>query len=236
MITFDDFVLGVKRDCNFGKRTVTSDRATTDIVDSTNRHRKYVGNEAAWDWLIKTFTITIVADTQEYTLNVDVDHIWVISNNKGGYLRRVSLKELLRWHTPPTDQISTGVLGVFCYIGRNETTGARRIKVAGNPSASDTLTAYCLKKFDDLTVADITSKSNMLPHPDEVLRVVRLFVLSDIERIQNNQRWEPDLRTAEDALSKLVGTERSEPADDVTSPLPEYYRSTSIMRRNGLVA
>ena len=235
MYYLDSFVIGIKRDCNFGKISVTSDRATADIIRSIQRHRKRVGKRWPWDWLIKLFDITLTATTQNYTLNVDIDRIWGIGDNNSGRLKKVTLKRMLDWHTPSTSESDTNVVGYFCHIGRDTTTGARIIRVLGRPASGAVLPAYCLKKFTALTVADIATPANFLPFPDEVMDVVGDFVRADIERLQRKRGWETHRQMAQEDLTEMVGDEQSDPADDVTTPLPDRYISRKISRRSGKV-
>ena len=235
MYYLDDFVVGIKRDCAFGTTSVTSDRATADIIRSLVRHCKRVAKRWPWDWLIKLFDVNVTAAAQNITLDADIDRIWGIGDNNSGRLKKVSIKQMLDWHTPASSEADTNVVGYFCHIGRDTTTGARIIRVLGNPSSAAVLPAYCLKKFTPLTVADIATPANFLPFPDEVIDVIGDFVRSDVERIQGKMTWETHKKLAQEDLTELIGDEQSDPSDDVTTPLPDYYRKKRNARRSGKV-
>lgn len=235
MYYLDDFVIGIKRTLAFGKISVTSDRATADIIASIVRHREAVAIRWPWDWLVKLFNITITPNVQNITLDADIDRIWGIGDNNSGILRKRTIKQMLEWHTPSTAASDTNVVGYFCHIGRDPTTNARIIRVLGKPSSATVLPAYCLKKYTHLTVADIATPANFLPFPDRIMDLVGDFVKCDIERIQGKQGWEIHRQMAEEDLTNMIGHEQADPADDVRTPLPDYYRLKKIARRAGKV-
>lgn len=235
MYYLDDFIVGIKRTLAFGRVSITNDKATADIIRSIVRHRKRVAKRWPWDWLIKLFNVNVTAGSQNITLDADIDRIWAIGDNNSGTLRKRTIKQMLEWHTPSTSGSDTNVVGYFCHIGRDPTTGARIIRVLGRPGASAVLPAYCLKKFTVLTVADIATPANFLPFPDEVMDVVGDFVKADVERVQGAQGWEAHKQMAQEDLTDMVGDEQSDPADDVTTPLPDFIRLKRIARRAGKV-
>lgn len=238
MILLDDFIKDLKRTNQFGDETVTDDEPTADILRWTNRFKLGVANKGNWSWLIKTFTVPVVSGEQEITLDVTVRKVLAI---KGAYarLRKVSIKQAMDWHTPAVQSAASAdnsLVGWYTELGVNETTGARKIKVYGLPGANASLTAYGTKALTPFTVADIATPANFMPLPDEVVSLVGDLVSSRIQKLKGNVNWASLEKVAWDSVLLMLGDEQSDPADDVTTPLPPYYRKRRAFRRNGSVA
>jgi hypothetical protein len=233
-VNLSDFIKNVKRACNYGDEDTTSDQPTQDILQSINRRRNYISVRAVWEFLREPFDVPITTSVQDITLDSSIGRLLAIGNNEGDYLRKVSIKEMLRWHTPEAGESDTTVVGYWSPLGRNSSTGAKKIRVLGTPNAAGTFKGYGLKVMTRLTTSDI-SAGNLFPWPDTLEELLHEFVCSDIERIQGKPEWRVDLQIAKKELEEAIRAEVSDPADDVTSPLPEYYRHRRVLLRAGYV-
>lgn len=236
MLLLDDFIVDLKRVNQYGDESVTNDSPTTDLIRWINKYRKAVAKLTTWSWLIKSFNVTLVAGVQEIEISTSIKKIIAINNGNGGYLRKVTIKQSLKWLTPSTGSNDTNLLGFFTDIGINDTTGARTIKVFGKPGASGTLTAYGTKTFTDFLLSDIGTSKNFLPFSDEIMDMISELVSARISKFKNDQNWANYEKIAWDNLRIAMGEEQSDPADDVTTPPPDYYLERKAIRRNGGVA
>jgi len=235
MILLDDFIIDLKRVEQYGDELITNDSPTTDLIRWINKYRRAVAKLTTWSWLVKTFNITLVSGTQDIEIDPTIKKIIAINNGHGGYLTKVSIKQSLKWLTPTTGTVDTNQLGYFADMGINDTTGVRIIRVYGKPNASGTLTAYGTKTFNDLTLTDIGTNKNFLPFPDEIMEQISDLVSARIRKLKQDINWPNYEKLAWDNLRIAMGEEQSDPSDDVTTPLPEYYLRRKALRRNGTV-
>lgn len=235
MILLDDFVKDLKRVEQYGDELVTNDEPTTDIIRWINKYRRAVAKLTTWSWLLKSFNITLVAGAQDIEIDTTIKKIVAINNGRGGYLTKINLKQSLKWLTPTTGTTDTNQLGFFTDLGINETTGARIIRVFGKPNASGTLTAYGTKTFTDIALSDIGTSKNFLPFTDEIMEQISDLVSARIRKLKQDPNWPNYEKLAWGNLRIAMGEEQSDPSDDVTSALPEYYLRRKAMRRNGIV-
>lgn len=230
MILLDDFIIDLKRVNQYGDELVTNDAPTLDIIRWINKFRRAVAKLTTWSWLMKSFSITLVAGEQLIEVDPTVKKIIAINDGRGGYLTKVSLKDALKWHTPSVGMNDTNILGAFSDAGINDTTGARVIKVYGKPGASGTLTAYGTKVLTDFTLADIGTSKNFLPFSDEIMEEISELISARISKFKGDANWLVYEKAAWDRLRIAMGEEQSDPSDDVTTPLPEYYLRKKLQR------
>ena len=238
MILLDDFVKDLKRVNQFGNEDVTDDEPTADILRWTNNFKVDVAAKGDWSWLLKTFTVDVVSGEQTITVDSTINRIVAI---KGAYarLRKVSVKQAMDWHTPAVQSSASAdnsLVGWYTDMGVDATTGAKKIRVYGLPGASASLTAYGLQAVEAFTLADIAAQSSFLPFPDAVVNRIADLVSSRIQKFKGNSDWAAQERLAWNNVLLMFGDEQSDPADDVTTPLPPYYRKRRAFRRNGSVA
>jgi hypothetical protein len=236
MLTLDDSIVDLKRTNQYGDESITSDAPTLDLIRWINKYRKAVAQLTAWSWLVKQFTLTLTANAQDIDLDSTIDKVIAVDNGRGGYLNKVSIKQALLWHTPVTGVQDTTELQAFANMGINATTGVKIVRVYGTPTSSGSLTAYGLKKFDPFTLASIGTSANFLPFPDEIMDLVLDLVSTRIDKFKGDKNWSMYEKVAWDSLRVMMGQEESDPSDDVTNPLPEYYKRRRAMRRGGMVA
>lgn len=238
MILLDDFVKDLKRVNQFGDEAVTDDEPTADILRWTNNFRVDVAVKGDWSWLLKTFTVDVVSGEQTVTVDDTINRIVAI---KGAYarLKKVSVKQAMDWHTPAVQSSASAdnsLVGWYTDMGVDGTTGAKKIRVYGLPGANASLTAYGLQEVTPFTLADIAAQSNFLPFPDAVVNRIADLVSSRIQKLKGTDNWASMESLAWNNLFIMLGNEQSDPADDVTTPLPPYYRRRRAFRRNGSVA
>ena len=233
MIILNDFLIDLKRTNQYGDASVTDDAVTLDLIRWINNYKRRTANKTAWSWLLQTFDVTVVAGAQEITLDSSIRKIVAIGNDDGAYLQKVTVKEALTWNA---DTSSVSVLGYYMDNGVT-TTGAKKIKVFGNPGTSATLPGYGLTKFADIVVGDLTSgTATFTPFPDEIMNIISDLVAARIQKAKGNPLWKQYEDAAWADMAVTMGDEQSDPADDVTTPLPPYYRRRRILRRGGQVA
>lgn len=235
MLLLDDFIKDLKRVNQFGDELVTNDEPTADIIRWINKFRRAVAKLTAWSWLMKAFTINVVAGSQVITIDSSIKKLVAISDSRGGALKKVTMQDAVKWHTPAAGGTDNNCIGFFTDLGVDPTTGARIIKVYGMPGATGTLTAYGTTTFTDFTLASIGTNANFLPFSDEIVDMISELVSSRIQKFKQNPEWALQEKIAWDNLRIAMGEDQSDPIDDVTTPLPPYYRRVKAMRRGGSV-
>lgn len=230
MLLLDDFVVDLKRVNQFGDESITSDAPTLDIIRWINKYMKAVALMFNWSWLFQSFDVSVIAGTQEITINSAIKKIIAIKAPDGGRLRKISMKEALDYHTPVEDASDNNNLGWFCDFGVDRTTGAHKIQMWGKPGVTATLTAYGTSVLTPLTVASIATPANFLPFPDEIMDCVSDLVSARISKFKGSPTWANEEKFVFDTLRIRGGEEQSDPSDNSTTPLPEYYRLKNLTR------
>jgi hypothetical protein len=237
-MNLDEFIANIKQLSGYGNPSSASDQAAKNIVIAINDSLKIITKNWLWDWLHKDITITLVPGTSDYTLDSDVSKIVAIGTGYNDYLRHVSAKEYLLWHKASTTygQSDVGSPGVYMYIGRDATTGARKIRIDDIPSATSTLTGFAKKRLTVFEASDLDTSKTFLPFPIvDGSDILKEFVMAQVYRIQGKSEG---VYLAQDAkaqrrLAVWRGESQTDPAADVTSPPPTYYRNKKASRRNG---
>ena len=237
MLLLDDYLKDLKRTNQFGDEATTNDATTADLLRWLNRYRLAVANMTAWSWLITPFNIVVQPNVQDIIIAANIRKIVAVNDGNGGRLQKISLKQALDWYTPAVSANNQDnlLLGYFVDMGVDPVSGGRKIRVYGKPGSSATLTAYGLMTFNALTLADIATPANFFPFPDEIMNMIADLISSRIAQFKNDPSWSTREKVANDNLRIAMGEEQSDPVDDVTTPLPEYYQKRSILRKGGWV-
>ena len=88
------------------------------------------------------------------------------------------------------------------------------------------------KIISDIVLADIGTSKNFLPFSDEIMEEITALVEARISKFKGDQNWAAYEKLAWANIRIAMGEEQSDPSDDVTTPLPEYYLRRKAMRRN----
>jgi hypothetical protein len=235
MLLLDDFIKDLKRVNQFGDELVTNDEPTADLIRWINKYRRAVAKLTAWSWLMKSFTITVVEGTQLITIDATIKKLVAISDGRGGALKKITMQDAVKWHTPASGGTDNNCIGFFTDLGVDGTTGARIIKVYGMPGAAGTLTAYGTTTFTDFTLNSIGTSANFLPFSDEIMDMISELVSARVAKFKKDPDWAIQENIAWANLRIAMGEDQSDPIDDVTTPLPPYYRRVKAMRRGGSV-
>jgi len=236
-MNLDEFIADIKRTTQYGNPNSADDQSAKNILVSVNDSLKKITKNWLWDWLYKSISITLIPGTTDYTLDADVASLIAIDSGNHNYLRHKTLKDYFLWHKADTTDSETdvGEPGIYIYIGRDATTGARKIRIDNIPSSTTTLTGFAKKRLTEFTDSDLGGATSFIPFPmEDGGDILKKFVLADIYRLQGKDELVfPQIAIAEKALKDWRAESSSEPASDVTSSVPSYYRSKKIGRRNG---
>lgn len=231
MLYLDDFVVDLKRVNQYGDESTTSDAPTLDIIRWTNKYMKAVALMCNWSWLFKSFTVNVVAGIQTITIDSTIRKVIAIKSPTGsGRLKKISMKMALDWNTPVIDSNDNSVLGWYSDFGVSDTTGARIIQIWGKPGVNATLTAYGTRVVVPVTVAGIATPVTFLPFPDEIMDCISDLVSARISKFKQISTWAQEEEVVMSTLRIRMGDEQSEPADDVTTPVPNYYKVKKMSR------
>jgi len=238
-MNLDQIIAKLKRETQYGNPATANDQAAKDIVASINNSVDRICKNWLWDWLYHPISITLVSGTEDYTLDTDIQKIVDIYAGAGSSLTNITLKEYHKYKKPDPalGQTNEGTVAWYLYIGRDSTTGARKIRIGNIPSTTSTLTGFGKLKFTRFAESDLGTAKSMLPFPEDGESVLASFVLADIYRLQDKKDLIfPQEALAEKQLKNWRGEESTEPANNATSGLPAYLRSKLINRSRGYVA
>lgn len=219
------FIKRAKRKTRYGSVSTTTDLVTEDIVHYFNERCFKFWRRHPWWWIIKEFTIPIVATVVDYTLtDTEIGSIEAIDIGQGDYLRKITLKRYLQWFRGKTVSEDVG-LGITHYVpmGRHATTKALKLKVWGTPAASATLTGWGKQRITRYTVADIATLTDIPYFPEEFLDVIMAGVIADIKEAQDKfaEALEKD-RYFRSELDRAVIEDSKTETQAHKTPPPDY--------------
>lgn len=234
-MNLDQFIANEKRTTQYGNPAAAADQAAKDILIAINNRIDRICQNWLWDWLFAPVSISLSPEVTDYTLPAAIRKIVDIDAGRGS-LSPITLKEYHRYRKAPAGGTVEGAPGWYFYIGRDATTGARKIRVGDIPATASTLVGFGKLKVARFVEADLGIAKSMLPLPAEGEGVLSVFVHADIYRLQGKDTLVfPQEHLAERRLGDWRGEETTEPADNVTSKLPGHLRCKMINRRHGYV-
>jgi len=237
-MNLDEFIANLKRQTQYGNPSTETDQAAKDVRISINGNLDRICKNWMWDWLYDPLSITLISGTEDYDLDSDHAKIVDIFAGDGLRLTNISLKEYHAYKKPDAalGQTNEGTAAWYLYIGRNSSTGARKVRIGNIPTSTSTLTGFAKLRLTRFADSDLGTDKSMLPFPVEGEDVLHAFVLADIYRLQDKKDLIfPQINLAEQKLKDWRGEEATEPARDATSKLPPYLRRKLINRSRGYV-
>lgn len=235
-MNLDEFISKEKRSAQYGNPATANDQAAKDIVASINDAIDTITKNWLWDWLYEPVSITLTAGVEDYTLSTNIAKLVDIYGGNNNSLVNISLREYHQYKKadPALGQTGEGAPGWYLYIGRNSTTGARKIRIGNIPSTTTTLTGFGKLRLTRFAESDLSTAKSMLPFPVDGEGVLAAFVRADIYRLQGKKDLIfPQEESAKFKLKEWRGEESTEPANTATSSLPAYLRNKLINRRRG---
>ena len=233
MDNLDAFIEDIKRVSAYGNVTVTSDKATADILNSVVNSLDLIAKYWPWDWLLEPVSITLLPGVSVYTLPLNIESLVGIAPAVGRPLRRVTYKQYLTWHKD--DDAPEGLPEFYVPYGR-AATGARKVIVGNIPSANTVLTGLGKLKLTRFVAADLGTAKSFLPFPEDNMYLLRAFVMADVKEYQQKApEGEIIRRRALETLKSMAGQETTDPAAEVSASVPAYYRDKQRARRGGRV-
>lgn len=233
--TLAEAVVAVKRTTGYGSYGTTTDQVTADIIKFFNDRVMKISRARAWDWLTDPLTaITLISGVTDYTLDADVAAIICIGASGRPALKKISLTEYNKWYY--SEELAN-LPPYYLYIGRNSTTGARKIRVGGLADDVSVLNGFAKIRVPKFTVADIAAGTNFLPLPDDMVGILKRFVVADIKNTQGKKdEWPVEENNAKFELELAGGEEQSDPGEQPASAPPDSYRRKKACRRVGRTA
>lgn len=238
MMNLDQFIAKQKRMTQYGNPATVNDQAAKDVLASINSGIDRITQNWLWDWLYEPISITLSAGVTDYTLGTNIRKILDIYAGEHKSLINITLKEYHKYAKADADlgESGEGAPSWYLYIGRDSTTGARKIRVGNIPSRTTTLTGFGKLKLTRFSENDLGTAKSMIPFPEDGEEVLEAFVLADIYRYQGKKELIfPQQASAEAALKAWRGEEATEPSNTATSALPDFLRRKMQNRRRGYV-
>lgn len=221
----------IKREARAGVIGDYTEQYTTDLITYWNRWIFRVWRGTDWDYSKTAILFTLSAGTAtEYTLASTISRIIVLGiQGSKGYLVPYTEKQFRNKKMDDTSQ--TGV--VRGYIRRGlDSTGAIKVLFFDSPSTDTVIEGEGKTKLSKITTADITGNSQVLYFPDHIIETITEGVAGTFMTAINDPRGQAQEAKAWNEIKDCMGTERTEPDDDVTTPPPTLI-SYGQNRRGG---
>ena len=228
-MTLAELIENVKRKCNFGSLSVTSDQATKDVLRSINNRRFEFWREYPWEWALEEISFTQAASTIDKTLAATIGDVVMLYVAGQGEIKRTTFKEYATWLL---DRSETQVPGEISHYLRNGRTSGNAIKLKfyRTPSEATAIVGWGKTRVSAYAVADIATNTGLEVFPVETHDVLENGVLADIFTIQKDVRAGMHESWWQQGLDKLKETE----ANQIDRPLrsqPSDYQRHQVRRR-----
>ncbi len=230
------FVQTVKRQTSFGRLNNTSDQATQDIIDALNERQYEMWRRHDWEYSLEELTVTLVANTSDYTLSATAGSVIVLYGNESGLpLKRFTFREYLRWWR--NNNNAPGTVFGYVRIGRDPSTQAIKVRLVNTPGGAGDILGWAKKKLVPYTVGDIATNTGLTFFPDETHGILLRGVKADIYETLGKK----DLSLVNDnkfktEIDQAILEDESSPDAKLTSPPPAFYRKRRRTRGGTIVS
>jgi hypothetical protein len=220
-LSLASLVQRTKRITRYGDPSVTTDQITADIVHSINQRALRIWRRCAWHWSIEEFTLSVIANDVDYTLEAAIGDIIAIETETAGEFFEKRTRKSLKKNDNHA----------YVRMGMDSDKNIK-IQIWPVPSESATYTGWGKKRFTRYSVSDLATNTDIAFFPDEVLPVLEAGVIADIYSAQekyNEAALKETWFTRE--LNDMVKEEAVEEDSEEESDAPEL--STVRRRKNG---
>lgn len=220
-----DAVKRVKRDTGYGTLAVTTDQATTDIINALNDAEAKGWRFRPWHFSLNEREISVMSGTKDYTLEASDGYIDVIYPQAGGLpLPRFTRRGYLEWLRTSSDADAEGEVVGYMHNGR-DSSDKLKLRLIYTPTSALTLIAWCKKRLTEYAVADIATNTRLQYFPNEAHDLIVLGAGSRILKIQGKKtEAEAGLKEFYDEMALLWKQESDAGDRRLTSQLPSLYR------------
>lgn len=225
----DNVVSGIMERAEYGAGEDLTGAKAALVLDLLNAHIAEVCRKTVWDWLYEPFNLAVIVGQADYILPADVVQLLAVpaAADSPGLLKEVTLKQYVDWSNGSSDEaISDG----FLFIGRDATTGARKIRLVVEPATTETRECWGKLRVPRFAIADFGTSKTFSPMPDDAVDVVARFVEADLYKKTKATLAPITLQQANAALASLI-SEQSSPAATPRAQASDYMRHKRALRR-----
>lgn len=225
--TYQEMIDAAKREARAGVVGDYAEQYTLDLLGYLNRVALSVWAMNDWDYSKTDILLTVPANTNTtISLNVAVAEVIVIGiQGQAGYLRTFTEKQYRQWkkrtgsQAPPT---TTPVGNIYGYVHRGlDATGAVKLLFVDPPLSDTILEGEGKTRFNKITLADVQAGTTIPYFPDQTAAIIQEWVAGIFMTAINDSRGPGIESKARAAIEGLIGSERTDDSDDVTTPPPD---------------
>lgn len=221
-MTLQTFVDQIKRDCRVGSVGTNTDQTATDIIAKLNRVRFRIWRAWDWEWSIVPIEFTLGAGEKDKTLDSAVGSIIILGiQDTTGYLRKFTYKRYRQWEKKrKIDEEKSIVIG---YLRRGrDSSGNLKLRFVHTPASATVIEGEGKKRITAYTTGDISTVTTMEFFPEEVQDILFDAVKGLTWEQSGDDRGASTISRSEFMLKELISDEESDPADEITSPPPDF--------------
>lgn len=229
--TYQAIIDEIKREARAGEIGNYTEQYTVDIVGYLNRFCMKWWNENDWDFSKTPISISLAAgETAQQTLASTIGQIIIMGiQGKEGYLKSFTEKQYRQW-VKGQDSAQVGTL--YGYVKKGlDSSGNIKVLFVNPPASATVIEGEGKTKFSKILLADVAAGTAIPYFPDDFVPAIIQGVAGIFMTAINDSRGPGQLERAEADLESRKGTNNTDPADDVTTPPPDYVMFTS--RRRG---
>lgn len=225
----------IKREARAGEIANFTEQYTQDLVGYWNRFASEAWRMNNWDWNKVPISFTLPAGTtSQYTFGSTIGQIIILGvAGQDGYLRSFTEKEYRR-RKPANISDQSQVYG---YVKKGlDSSGNIKVLFVDSPSTATAIEGEGKLKWLPITIADVQANNAIAYFPDHVIEILKAGVAGIFMTAINDGRGPGQEAKATAALQVLMGTERSDPADEETTPCPTLITFGNANRGGSRVA
>lgn len=211
----------IKREARAGVAGDYTEQYTTDLLTYWNRITQEMWKADNWDYSIEDISFTLAANTSTaYALPATIGKINILGiSGQTGYLRSFSEKQYRQWQKK-VNTTDTGT--VYGYVKRG-LNASQQIQVlfVDTPADATLIEGEGKKRLVPILLADVAANSAILYFPDDVVEFIKEWVAGVFMTAINDPRGPGIEARCASKLKMMIADNKSDAADEVTSPPPD---------------
>lgn len=214
----------IKREARAGTIADYSEQYSIDLLTYWNRVASRMWKADNWDYSIVDISFTLAANTATpYALPVTIGKLNVLGiQGRQGYLQSFTEKHYRQWRKR-VNVSDTG--NVYGYVKRGLNSSQQMQVLFVDTPASDTvIEGEGKKRLVPVILADVQANSPILYFPDDVAEFMKEWVAGIFMTAINDPRGPGIEAHCERTLQLMISDNKSDGADDVTTPPPDLVR------------
>lgn len=230
--TYQQIIDAMKREARAGETGNYTEQYTTDCLEYLNRWVSDTWNLNDWDFSKTAISFTLSANTTTaYTFGSTIGELIILGiQGKTDYLRTYTEKQYRQWKKK-ADVATAG--SVYGYVRKGlDSSGNIKVLFIATPASDTVIEGEGKTRISKITLADVAAGTAIPYFPDDFVPLLIEGAAGSFMAAINDPRGPIYVDRADKKIRARIGTNNTNPDDDVTTPPPDYCRFTGG-RRNG---